>query len=162
MKKKQVMTMVIIITAILLAVLGYLKYQGYKAEKAAMKEQQSIERYSKRYIIFGIGINRYEDNNEVVHYEDSFLKNENFPTFLVRFNEYMDANYLEIGDRTRYKEITMERLKKDYVNVAKELEDISGWLKESRAMENFDNVEDISLIIINQMREDGIWIEKGA
>lgn len=145
-----------------LLVVGVASCFYYKNAQQKAKEK-NMEESTKVWIMQMFGYleyaSNYRENPDGNTYED-FLQDENLPTLLVRIKKQMGNNYPEIGYGDKYSEITVERLKTEYMAVSDEL----GML--IKDFNNYPTAEislqrDIIKPERNAMREDGIWISEG-
>ena len=146
-----------VIILIVILVFGLLALYLHEQKK---NRQESEENLNKMMIMSYISLQgeyKYDKNG----YEE-FLKDANLPTTLLYFGEYMDTHHPSIGYGTTYKEITVERLTNDYMEVLADItsEDtasIDGDLrrKDGRFKETMEEV-------YRTIRMDGIWVGYGA
>jgi len=153
---KSSLFMVGFIIVILLGVVAYTKYtenrEKYQQEQEALRNQE----YAKKSIMLSLGFGDYIDDEGKLYeghaYEEGFLKDGNLSEFLLRFNEYMISNYPYIEDDREYKEITIERLKTKYEDVAYEIE----WMRSTIKGEEI-KFEAITEEVKDYMLEAGTW-----
>ena len=163
MKNRKTLYKTIALVVVIVSIVGINKYNSYKEEQLVIERN---ERRAKQRIMFLFGFDKYANDYKIDEpsdkdsYEEGFLNDENLPTLLLRFKEKMSTDYPEIGYGSKYEEITIERLKTEYVDVRKEI----GAMAEDVNNHPLDN-DGLYRIIIGErvrMRDDGIWIGKGA
>ena len=97
----------IIVAAIALAIIVGIGHHLYTKQQAKIDNAQ-------RKIMKMMGF------DDTTTWED-FLIDENMPTALARVEPYMDEVYPELKGNPKYKDITIERLKTDFMNVYEEI-----------------------------------------
>jgi len=107
---------------------------GDGASKVAEDSAIALTRKAKVGCMEFFGIDRYYNDYMLNGYKEEvferFLADERLPIFIGYMKEYMDVNYPDAGYGSKYKEITMERLTKEYEEVYQELVDMTVGLEE--------------------------------